>query len=169
MDQSSADQPVLIGGISQLNARKPLSSFFTYNLLVYSDGLLFMQESLGEVVKTAGVMGGAAGGAAAAGGALGGVVGEGLAGKSTQAVFDNYTSAVGDGDRSALIADNKNHWYTKDLVTAVAIKKGWFTDKLTFTLKDGTILRCSSKRGYRQRDNILRLLPTAFPSSTTVS
>ena len=157
--QSTAP-PVYIGGISQLNARKPLSSFFTYNLLVYTDGLLFVQESFGKVFKTASVNASAR--------VATGVGGAYFARRNNRRVFDQYMSTLSFADRNELIANPKNHWYPKGQIVSAAIKKGWFTDKITISLADGTLLKLSSKRNYSQRANILQHLPQAIPQTTVL-
>jgi len=128
-----------IGAISQLNAKKPLSSFFLYNLLIYEDGLLFIQQNTGSTAQ----------------GILGAAFGVGV--KAGQ-----YP------DRESMISDSKNHWYVKDQVSSINIKKGWFVDKINIKLKDGNNIKCGSKKGYKQRDNIIRFFPSFF-SQTLIS
>jgi hypothetical protein len=113
-------------------------------------------------------MGGAVGGGGVLGGALGAGAGGRLVDGHIQNVFEQYMDEASSNERNTLISDPKNHWCPKDQVMAVSVKKGWFIDKLTITLTDGTILKCSSKRGYKQRDNMTQYLPAVFPQTTIV-
>jgi len=144
----------VVGGVSQLSCRKPLSTFFPYDLIICKEGLLFVKESFGEVMKVAGVLGA---------GSSFGLLGYFLSSKSAGSSMNRALSQVSTPEViPTAIANPKNFWLPVGKISQITIQRSTFVHKLTINLRDGAILKCGSKARYNQFGNMQTYLKQSF-------